>query len=488
MPPFERAMPVEQMKSVVMLAYCFPPDGSAGVYRPLRFVRLLSAIGWRTSVIAAELGPYSSTRHDPGLLELVPSDTEIVRVRGRDLWQTIQDWRARRLQERSSARVATEGAQPFQATHDDVTRSYLREIVRTAEAWCYHPDMASGWISPAVETTIRVCARKKAQVIVATGGPWSSFVVAERASRRTGIPYVLDFRDSWTLAQDSFDVKRPAWATRLDRRTLRRLFERAQAVILRYPTEAECYWRAYEPALDSSKIHLIPNGYDGAVERFTAPRGDTCTILYTGTLPPYRYDTLLQAVHQFKKSEPTQAQRLRLVFVGDGVEVLANEAAALGLSDIIEVRGVVPYAEARRLQASAHALLLLGLKPGRGYEFCGSKVFSYLQAGRPIVGVLPPDETKKILRRVGVSTVGDIESPAEIAAVLHQIVDAWWDGRLECLLPDRDAADLYSAERQTGALVRALEGSPPAEPFIPGSVDIPPSLRKEIGAGGWVTA
>ena len=40
-----------------------------------------------------------------------------------------------------------------------------------------------------------------------------------------------------------------------------------------------------------------------------------------------------------------------------------DEAAALGLSDMIETRGVVPYAEVTQLQKCAHALLLLGLKP-----------------------------------------------------------------------------------------------------------------------------
>jgi hypothetical protein len=310
-------------------------------------------------------------------------------------------------------------------------------------------------------------------------------MLAERASQHTGVPYVLDFRDSWTLAQDSFDVRRPAWATRLDRRTLHRLLARAQAVVFRYETEAECYWRAYKGALDVSKIHLIPNGYDGTIKEFVAPSGGKCTVLYAGTLPPYRYDTLLQALHWFKKSEPTRSQQLRFLFVGDGMEVLAKEAAALGLSDIIETRGVVSYAEVTRLQQCAHALLLLGLKPGRGYEFCGSKVFSYLQAGRPIIGVLPPDETKKVLQRVGVSTVAEIDAPPEIVGVLLQLLDAWSLGTLSSLVPNRTRCEAYSAERQTAALVRALEGMPAAEPFIPGSVEIPPSLRGEIGKGGW---
>jgi glycosyltransferase involved in cell wall biosynthesis len=267
---------------------------------------------------------------------------------------------------------------------------------------------------------------------------------------------------------------------------LHRLFAQAQAVILRYETEAECYWRIYQAVLDVAKIHLIPNGYDGTIDEFVAPGGDKCTFLYAGTLPPYRYDTLLHALQWFKKCEPTRAQQLHFLFVGDGMEVLAHEAAALGLSDIIETRGVVPYAEVIRLHQRAHALLLLGLKPGRGYEFCGSKVFSYLQAGRPIVGVLPLDETHKVLQHVGVSTVADIAAPSEIVGVLRQFLDAWATGTLAALVPNPAACEVYAGQRQTAALVRALEGAPAADPFMPGVVEIPSSLQRELGANGWV--
>ena len=70
------------MKSVLMIAYYFPPEGSAGAYRPLRFVRHLSKKGWHISVITAN--PYRYERYDPDLLGLLPSETEIVRVRGHD--------------------------------------------------------------------------------------------------------------------------------------------------------------------------------------------------------------------------------------------------------------------------------------------------------------------------------------------------------------------------------------------------------------------
>src|SRR6185436_5541635 len=110
-----------------------------------------------------------------------------------------------------------------------------------------------------------------------------------------------------------------------------------------------------------------------------------------------------------------------------------------------------------RLQREAHALLLLGVRPFRGYELVGSKVFNYLKAARPIVGILPDDETRHVLRAAGVSTLADIDSPSQILATLRQLLDAWSRGSLGALLPDREACAAFSSEHQVDSLVRALE-------------------------------
>jgi len=470
-----------------MIAYDFPPEGNAGAYRPLRFVRHLPAMGWNASVIS--LDTHSYERYDPGLLGLVPSDTEVIRVRSRDPWQSIQTRRAQRLQKKLTC-ASVETVARLSGAQQAQVRSFLREVVRRAEAWCYHPDMAMCWIRPAVRAAVYMSARTQPDVMWATAGPVSSFIVAQQAAQQIGVPYVLDFRDAWTITYNEFEARRPAWATRSDRRALYRLLEGAQAVTFRYHTEAECYWHAYRGALDATRIHIIPNGYEGTIDEFVVPTRDTCTILYAGTLSSYRYDTLLQALHWLKTSDATRARRLRFLFVGEGAEALADEAAVLGLSDIVETAGPTSHTEITRLQQEAHALLVLGRPPTmKGYElFAGAKLFSYLKAGRPIVGVLPPDETKKILQRVGVPTVADADSPSEIVAVFCQLLDAWAEGTLSSLVPDRAACQAYSAEWQTAALVCALAGKPAAEPFVPNSVEIPPSLWGDIKDAAWAKA
>ena len=379
------------MKNVVMIAYGFPPEGNAGAYRPLRFVRQLPKFGWMPTVISAIPNQYE--RYDPALLRMIPKEVEVVRINAGDLWQTFQAWRSRK----SSSSVQEGSAGNQQNGEQNGFRAWLREKVHTAEAWRYYPDMAMPWIDPAVDATIKRCQRSPIDVIWATAGPVSSFIVAQRSSVKTGIPYVLDFRDAWTITYNKFEASRPRWAQNLARRTMYQLLSGAKAVIFRYDTEVECFWRAYRGALDASRIYIIPNGYEGEIEHSVAPAGDKCTILYAGTLPDYRYDTLLKALSVLKETDPSRAKQLRLLFVGEGMDALAKKAAALGLSDIIETAQPKSQTEIVRLQREAHALLVLG-RPStmNGYElFAAAKLFGYLKAGRPIIGVLPQDETNK---------------------------------------------------------------------------------------------
>jgi glycosyltransferase involved in cell wall biosynthesis len=344
------------------------------------------------------------------------------------------------------------------------------------------------WIGPATRATIAICSRVKPDVLWATAGPVSSFVVAQRVSQRTGIPYVLDFRDAWTVTYNKFEASRPSWAIRRDRYRMYSLLRGAQAVTFRYHTEAECYSRAYPGALVPSKIHIIPNGYEGSIDRSFPPAGGKCTILYSGTLESYRYDTLLEAIALLKRSDTSRARQLRIIFVGE-VEELGRDAAKMGLLDIIETHNATSYAEINRLQGNAHALLVLGRPSSmKGHElFAGAKLFGYLKAGRPILGVLPADETKKILGSVGVCTVADAESPANIVAVLQRLIDAWTNGNLRSFTPNPTACEIYSAPRQTAALVRALEARPALDAFHPGCAEIPPSLVHEVATSGWLT-
>ena len=467
-----------------MVAYNFPPEGNAGAHRPLRFVRHLPSHGWQPTVITVETNLYE--RYDPSMVAQVPSSLEVIRVANRDPWAAFQERRTLRFLKDNSCLAPKKLA--IEKLHQSRFRSLVREAIRTIERWCYHPDPVMGWIRPAANAIVKRSARQTPDVILATGGPWSSFVVAERASRLIGVPYVLDFRDAWTLTWEPFADRRPFWATLYDRRTLYRLFKRAQAVILRYHSEAECYWRAYPGALDAEKIYMIPNGFDGTVEEPKTSRGEQCQVLYSGTLAYYRYDTLLDALARLKEVDQEGFSHLRLLVVGEQSDRLYSDAARRGLSDVIAASPPVSEAEILKLQRQSDALLMLERAPNmKGYELlAGAKLFGYLKAGRPIIGVLPEGEAKKILRRVGVSTIANVESSEDVFQLFNRVLRAWLDGSLSSFTPDPTSCAAFSAEKQVAVLARALNAQMPLERFVPGRADVPESLLHAIGEHGWM--
>ena len=467
------------MKSVLMIAYSFPPEGNAGAHRPLRFVRHLPSNGWNPTVITHETELHE--RYDRSLLACIPPNIDVISIPNGDPWLTFKNRRALNIQRKMSV-LPIEKVERIRVAQQTPFRSFARQVIQTAEAWCYHPDTEMGWIRPAINAALKICKQAQPQRIWATAGPVSSFVVAQKVAESTGVPYVLDFRDAWTITYNDFEDRRPIWAKRREERRMYRLLKLAQSVIFRFRVEAECYWRAYKDALEASKVYIIPNGYDGKIDKFVPPEGDKCEVLYTGTLSDYRYDSLLQSLVVLKRSAPNLAKRLLFHFVGEGTEAVARHAATLDLSDTITTRGPTSQEEIARLSQRAHALLILG-RPStmRGYElFAAAKLFGYLKAGMPIIGVLPDDETKKVLFQIGVTTVADVDSQSEIVDLLRGLLEAWSQGNLSSLSPKPAACEIYSAERQTEELVRALQGAPALEPFLPGSVEVPNSLRSQI--------
>jgi glycosyltransferase involved in cell wall biosynthesis len=366
-------------------------------------------------------------------------------------------------------------------------RQGMRQGMRQMEARVYHPDLKMSWIRPAFRAALDECRHSRSDVVWATGAPWSAFLVAERISRSIGIPYVLDFRSSWTLVPNEFESLRPGWAQRRDSRTLARLFAGARSVVFFYRTEAESYCRRYRDALDPSKIHVIPNGFDGEISRSPLPSRDACRVLYAGVLASYRYDTLLEALERFRDREPERAANLEFHFVGEGTDQLGREASDRGLSGLVRTSPPMSHSQVLGLQEESHGLLMLGREPSyKGYQLlAGAKLYGYMKSGRPILGILPDDEARKTLRGLNAAAVAPVESVPGIVKLLVTVVDAWRSGTLGTLLPDPERCNAYSAKAQTDDLVLALNGRPPVQPFTPGETHLPERLTRDLDLPLW---
>ena len=66
------------MKSVLVIAYYFPPSGGPGVQRVLKHIQFLKEFGWNPIVLTVSNGDFPA--RDESLLEKIPSDIIVERT------------------------------------------------------------------------------------------------------------------------------------------------------------------------------------------------------------------------------------------------------------------------------------------------------------------------------------------------------------------------------------------------------------------------
>jgi glycosyltransferase involved in cell wall biosynthesis len=384
------------MKRVLVLAYLYPPIFNSGTRRSLEFVNHLPDHGWHPTVLT--LADPSPTECDPSLLDEVRAGTRIERAPlAGNRW-------ARRL---------AYCAPPA-----------LRPRVHSGLAWRLHrlwqvPDAAAGWIGPALARALQLHAEQAFDAIYASGWPWSSFVLAERISQRTGLPFLVDYRDLWQPGDVAWDQATPA-QRRHNPALERQVLARAAGVIATTQSFLDLLPQELLPA----RRYAITNGFthaDFAGARPVLANDGKLRIVYTGVWRPgYGPDDLYGALQLLQQRGDPALARLQVVMAG----FTPGRAAELKLDGCVQELGRVPHAQAIDLMCGADALYLPVSNGVYEYASIPGKLFEYLGSGRPILASAQNDsEVARVLDEVGGACrllPGDVPSLAEALSRLGQ--------------------------------------------------------------------
>lgn len=362
------------MRRVLFIAYLFPPVPNSGTRRSLSFANHLPDFGWEPLVLSWTPNP--DTRLDPELLAELRPGTRVERVplQSRDRAERWMRWVPARWRERAIEAVAWR----------------LRERATV-------PDLAAGWLPLAVERAVQLHEAAGFDVIYASGWPWTAFLIAREVSRRTGKPYVLDYRDQWTPSGDmAWEHASPQQLR--ENPALERLAAGEAAAVV---TVTRALVRSIGRDCGRDDLQLITNGFEPTdfAGDAAAPEDGLLRITYTGVWRDgYGLDDLYAAIVQLKQAGHPELARLRVQAAG----FAPGQAQALGLTAWVEELGPVPHSRAIDLMKRSS---LLYLPVPRGYYATASlpgKLFEYLGCGRPILAVVPADsEVAQVLDEVG---------------------------------------------------------------------------------------
>jgi glycosyltransferase involved in cell wall biosynthesis len=357
-----------------MIAHAFPPAGVVGAVRPAKFAKYLPQHGWQVAVVTTGAATYP---HDASLLGDV-AKASVTRTRSLETFGMFDALARARRRGGMAGFVARAGG-------------YLLNGVAV-------PDRAAGWMPFAYGAALRIARRTQPLVLLATGNPFSTFVVGHAVSMRTGRPLLLDFRDPWTLQswfpRTSLNAAFSRWAEAS-------AVHRAARILVVTQEMKEQIERRYGESI-SQRVVVVPNGYDPEERLPWMPESParTLTLLHAGSFTHHRSaDPLWRVLERLPLA--VRASLDVVLLGGEGLSVPEE------YSRVVRTLPRAPRSETLRRMSRAHVLLVV---TGSYSSEQTTKLFEYLGVGAPILVLGPgPSAAASVVRecKAGVAASGD---------------------------------------------------------------------------------
>jgi hypothetical protein len=404
-----------------MIAYHFPPQsGSSGVQRTLKFSQYLPQFGWEATVLTAHARAYPRTSEDQ------------------------------------------EGELP----RDRVHRAFALDAARHLALWGRYfrrtalPDRWASWWLGAVPLGLRLLREQRFDAIWSTYPIATAHVIGRSLHRRTGIPWVADFRDPMT------DLSYPADPQ------VRRAYDKVEAATLSacnhavFTTQgARAGYQDKFPFLGDGRTSVIANGHDeadftraaGGAPAATAS-GSVFVLLHSGIVYTVERDptALFGALALLRRSGAIGPANFKLVLRAAVHETLLQEQLAQeGIADIVQLAPPLPYQEA--LTEMLHADGLLVLQGPAFNRQIPAKLYEYLRARRPILALTDAGgDTAAALLQGGTCCMAPLDSVKDIAVALLEFMRKVRSG---LVFPAPLAlVQANSRQHRTGQLAQLLDG------------------------------
>jgi glycosyltransferase involved in cell wall biosynthesis len=397
---------------VLVIGYHFPPSYEVGAKRVARLCRYLPEFGISPIVLTVE------TRFIDVCDEsfAVPAGVDVIRT---TRITCPLDWYHQWKMNQGPARRSVEA--PAMASEES-SETLNQWIKRQMISFWRIPDRFCGWYWPAVRAAEMLLRQQPISLIISSGPPWTSHLIARHLRKKFGVPWIADFRDEW-VTNKWRDV--PPWRDMLDSRLEASCIRWADLILCASNRIRSQFINRYRN-VSGSRLVTLTNGFDGALPYLPKMglRSSRVVCLHLGDLyGRRRIDTFCRAMVNLIDAGRLDPGAVRVRFVGpcdDSILASAHEIAPhLIQNGCIEFRPRLNWSEGQQLLFDANFLLIFqGDHPA-----VPAKFYEYLQTGKPIFAIVKEGELSEILENTGSGVWANPENPQDIASNFMKMLE-----------------------------------------------------------------
>ena len=419
------------MKKLLIITYYWPPSGGSGVQRWLKLAKYLHGREIDAQILTVSPHTASYPITDESLEKEIPDGLKVFYADSKEPFKIYQK--------------VTQKNIPKSGFSGEQKPSLSDKFFRFLRGNFFIPDARKGWNKKAYIKAKELIESLKIDTVITSSPPHSTQLIGLKLKEELNIKWICDLRDPWTDLFYNESLYQTSIAKRIDSNYEKRCLLGADQIIVVSDYIKSQISVKYASA--SSKIKVIPNGYDP--EDFSdmkKVRSGNKYISYVGNLGEnYPIKPFLESFQKLNAHDDSW----KLSFVGNVGEQATNTIHKLKLNDAVELHPYKPHSEAVQTMLNSDILLLIIPEISENKGILTGKLFEYIATDNPIILIGPKDgNAAQILSEFNNCSIHDYKEKINLEEVINTIKN---------VLPSSEIKNKYSRVKQAEEFMNLIQ-------------------------------
>ncbi len=358
------------MRKVLVIMYYWPPAGGPGVQRWLKFVKYLRDFNIEPVIYIPKNPNYPI--EDASLVDQIPEGIKTYSRPIKEPYGLASFFSSHKTKRISSGIIQTKN------------QSLLEKVMLWVRGNFFIPDARKNWVKPSIAFLSQVIESEDINTIITTGPPHSLHLIGLGLKKKYQLKWLADFRDPWTSIGYHKKLRLTKSSKEKHQQLERQVLNEADTIVVTSSTTKKEFVE-----LTSKPIEVITNGYDIEVNE-ASELDKKFTISHIGSLLTGRNPSnLWMVLSQLIQENATFREAFELHLIGVVSEDVLDNIYGHGLQQHVHMIDYLPHEEAIKRQRKSQVLLMVEINSAETAGIIPGKVFEYLAAKRPILGIGP---------------------------------------------------------------------------------------------------